>query len=148
MDPVSSQTTLTSFCLRRLYVPPPDLPVSLGEAVPEARRFAGCLVHPLVARALGRCLIRREADAALRCAPLTLAEAAAALKEWVPDWAQGGSVARPWQDGRQASVVVSTSMHACMSPVLPNCILMADLCTAASDGAPVKAGKAKVCVGT
>lgn len=112
MDPTLTDKHYNLLLLRRLYVLPPDLPVSMAEALPEVRGFAGCLVHPLVVGSLGRCLTRREADAVLRCAPLTLAEAAAALKECRPGWPHGSSVACTWQDGRQVCALTQLASYA------------------------------------
>lgn len=81
-------------------MPPPD--VQLPRALQAFRPVSDHLLHPLVVASLGAVLTRPAADAALKVQPLTLREAAAALAKAAPDLARGTSVARPWQDGRQA----------------------------------------------
>ncbi len=100
---------------RRLYVPPPG--VQLPVALQALRQVSEHLLHPLAAQALGHVLIRPAAEAALRSQALTLREAAACLAEAMPDWARGASVARPWQDGRQARMQPSFAVQISSSQV-------------------------------
>lgn len=90
----------------RLFLPPPGL--QLPSALESARQVSDCLLHPLAAQSLRPLLAWPTAADEVRVAALTLREAAACLTEAMPDWARGASVARPWQDGRQARMQPSS----------------------------------------